>query len=295
MTRDDVATGRLLWQVTTRWRAAVDRAVAPLGLTHAQYVLLGSLYGVIRAGSRPSQRELADVAGLEPIYVSKLVRTLEGAGLLTRVEHPADTRAFQLSLTDRGADVIARALTIVHTLQDELTAPIGGTAGIRNRELVRTLKTLLDRPDRSEPMTQTPALTGQHIAEAQGAVRGLHDQILQGAGSASNEHITLRVVAVRGPWASRSALRDYLAGQPQLDLDHAAAGLLDDLERRGLISADDPVTLTKQGTDLLDRLTAAVREVTTRLYDGLAPDDLTMARQVLIEVTERANRLRQEI
>lgn len=296
MTDEDAATGRLLWQVTTRWRAAVDRAVAPLGLTHAQYVLLGSLYGLTQAGSRPSQRELADFAGLEPIYVSKLVRTLEGAGLLTRAEHPADPRAFQLSLTDKGADVIAQALTIVHNLQDELTAPIGGTRGIGNRELVRTLKTLLDPPDRSEPMTQTPVLTGQDIAEAQGAVRGLHEQLLRGAGSAPNEHITLRVVAVRGPWASRSALRDYLAGQPQLDLDHdAAAGLLDDLERRGLISADGPVTLTAQGTDLLDRLTAAVLEVTIRLYDGLAPDDLSVARQVLTDVTERANRLRQEI
>jgi len=143
MAYDDTATGRLLWQVTTRWRTAVDRAVAPLGLTHAQYALLGSLYGLTRAGRQPSQRELAEAAGLEPIYVSKLIRSLEAAGLVTRDAHPADTRARQLGLTDRGAEVILEAIKIVHSLQDELTAPIGGSSSERNRELIRTLRALL--------------------------------------------------------------------------------------------------------------------------------------------------------
>ncbi|MCP2324516.1 DNA-binding MarR family transcriptional regulator [Hamadaea flava] len=146
MAYDDTATGRLLWQVTTRWRTAVDRAVAPLGLTHAQYALLGSLYGLTRAGQQPSQRELADAAGLEPIYVSKLIRSLESAGLVTRDAHPADTRARQLGLTDHGTEVLLAAVKIVHALQDELTAPIGGSSSERNRELIRTLRALLGGP-----------------------------------------------------------------------------------------------------------------------------------------------------
>ncbi|MEV6968929.1 MarR family transcriptional regulator [Hamadaea sp. NPDC051192] len=146
MAYDDTATGRLLWQVTTRWRTAVDRAIAPLGLTHAQYALLGSLYGLTRAGQQPSQRELADAAGLEPIYVSKLIRSLESAGLVTRDAHPADTRARQLGLTDHGTEVLLAAVKIVHALQDELTAPIGGSSSERNRELIRTLRALLGGP-----------------------------------------------------------------------------------------------------------------------------------------------------
>ncbi|MEV0274406.1 MarR family transcriptional regulator [Hamadaea sp. NPDC050747] len=143
MAYDDTATGRLLWQVTTRWRTAVDRAIAPLGLTHAQYALLGSLYSLTRAGRQPSQRELADAAGLEPIYVSKLIRSLEAAGLVTREAHPADTRARQLGLTDQGTESFLAAVKIVHALQDELTAPIGGSGSERNRELIRTLRALL--------------------------------------------------------------------------------------------------------------------------------------------------------
>src|SRR5215468_8364647 len=94
----DVTTGYLLWRVATKWRAAVDRAVAPLGLTHAQYSVLASLYGLSRTGSRPSQRELADFTGLEPIFVSKLVRALEASGILVRDEHPSDPRAVSLRL-----------------------------------------------------------------------------------------------------------------------------------------------------------------------------------------------------
>src|SRR5918912_2258724 len=101
--------GYLLWRLTTRLRAAVDRALAPLGLTHAQYTLLASLYGFLRSGAQPSQRELSDWTGLEPIFVSKLARALEQAGLIERAEHPADTRAVQLRLTDQGTAVAERA------------------------------------------------------------------------------------------------------------------------------------------------------------------------------------------
>ena len=71
-----------------KWRVAVDRALAPLGLTHAQYSLLGSLLSMERSGVRPSQRQLADYTGLEPLYVSKLARALEAAGLLSATGIP---------------------------------------------------------------------------------------------------------------------------------------------------------------------------------------------------------------
>src|SRR5438445_10806427 len=104
--RDSSTTGSLLWRLTLKWRAAVDRAVTPLGLTHAQYVLLASLYGLSRTGQRPSQRELADYTGLEPMYISKLARALERNGLLERDPHPADPRAVQLRISARGLEVV---------------------------------------------------------------------------------------------------------------------------------------------------------------------------------------------
>lgn len=139
--------GFLLWRVAMKWRVAVDRAVAPLGLTHAQYSLLASLYGMVRVGERPSQRRLADHTGLEPIYVSKLVRALERSGLVERSGNPADTRAVQLTLTPSGTDVVVQAIAVVADLQEHLTESLGGTRSARTRALVRALEDLLTTPN----------------------------------------------------------------------------------------------------------------------------------------------------
>jgi DNA-binding MarR family transcriptional regulator len=102
--------GFLVWRLSMKWRVAVDRAVAPLGLTHAQYSLVASLYGMQRSGLRPSQRRLADHTGLEALYVSKLARALESAGLVERTRDPRDPRAVQLALTEQGREVTLRAI-----------------------------------------------------------------------------------------------------------------------------------------------------------------------------------------
>ena len=143
---------------------------------------------------------------------------------------------------------------------------------------------------------QPPPLTGQDIAEAQGAVRGLLDRILHSTGTTSEEYVTLRVVAFRGPWADRPALAGYLAAQPQLGLDEAGiTALLDRLQEGGLITEAGPVTLTAAGTDLHASLAAAVQQSTARLYAGFDGDDLAVAHRVLAGITQRANELRQDL
>ncbi|WP_405975436.1 MarR family transcriptional regulator [Streptomyces sp. NBC_00988] len=138
--------GFLVWRLSMKWRVAVDRAVAPLGLTHAQYSLVASLYGMQRSGLRPSQRHLADHTGLEALYVSKLARALESAGLVERTRDPRDPRAVQLALTEQGREVTRRAIKVVHGLLEQLLEPLGGLDSARARELSRDLTILLDTP-----------------------------------------------------------------------------------------------------------------------------------------------------
>ncbi len=138
--------GSLVWRLSLRWRTAVDRAVAPLGLTHAQYSVLASLHAITRSGARPSQRELADRTGMDAIYVSKLVRALEGNRLVARTTDPHDSRAVEVALTDEGRAVILPAIDRVIDLQDQLTAPLGGLESERCIELIETLQLLLDTP-----------------------------------------------------------------------------------------------------------------------------------------------------
>ena len=138
--------GFLVWRLSMKWRVAVDRALAPLGLTHAQYSLLGSLRDLGEQGRTPSQRELADHTGLEPLYVSKLARALESAGLVERTVDPGDVRARRLALTPAGRDAADRAIAIVGPLVDQLLAPLGGLAGTRTSAFSAELRLLLDVP-----------------------------------------------------------------------------------------------------------------------------------------------------
>ena len=143
--------GYLIWRLSMRWRAAMDRALAPMGLTQAQYSVLAPLYSMSRAGARPSQRELADLTGLDAVYISKLVRALEREGFVTRSPKAADPRAVELSLTEQGAAALQEAVKVVSELRQRLTEPLGGTAGARTAQLAEMLRQLLDAPETSSP------------------------------------------------------------------------------------------------------------------------------------------------
>jgi DNA-binding MarR family transcriptional regulator len=147
---ETATTGALVWRLSMKWRAAVDRAVMPLGLTHAQYVVLASLYGLSQTGARPSQRVLADFTGLEPVYVSRLARALQDGGLIGRTVAAADPRAVELTLTQHGVDVVVQAMSAVQELHEALLAPIGGPHGARNRTFRATLQRLLREQTRGE-------------------------------------------------------------------------------------------------------------------------------------------------
>jgi MarR family transcriptional regulator, organic hydroperoxide resistance regulator len=135
--------GYLVWRLSMKWRAAVDAAVAPLGLTHAQYSVLASLRGLAQGDHGPSQRELADHTGLDPIYISKLARALESTGLIARAPDVNDSRAVRLTITDEGVHVIDRAIVIVAGLLEQLTAPLGGTSSERSQALMDDLELLI--------------------------------------------------------------------------------------------------------------------------------------------------------
>jgi len=161
--------GYLVWHLSTKWRVAVDRALHGFRLTHAHYLVLGSLSEFSRGGAKPSQRELAEFAGLEVMYVSKLVRALERSGLLRRADHPDDPRAFQLELSARGADMVERAAAVMRELFDQLLRPIGGRTGKRHAALMRTLDALLEEadafnhryPTRAQEVSRRPSPRGR--------------------------------------------------------------------------------------------------------------------------------------
>jgi DNA-binding MarR family transcriptional regulator len=162
---ENATPGFLVWRLSMKWRVAVDRALAPLGLTHAQYSLVASLYGMHGDGHRPSQRRLADHTGLEALYVSKLARALEAAGIIDRTRDPADPRAVQLALTAEGREIARRAIRVVQGLLNQLLEPLGGLDGERTKAFSHELAILLDVP--LDPPSDNTHSTSEHSEKEQ--------------------------------------------------------------------------------------------------------------------------------
>jgi DNA-binding MarR family transcriptional regulator len=105
--------GFLLWHVTLRWQRAVTAALAPLGLTHVQFVLLASAWWLNSRGDEPNQLSVARQAGTDVKMTSEVLRKLEAKGLLVRTVDAADTRARRIRVTGRGGELARAAVTAV--------------------------------------------------------------------------------------------------------------------------------------------------------------------------------------
>ena len=117
--------GFLLWQVTRRWQRELGTALAPLGLTHVQFVLLAVVWW---AGEHdelaPTQRELAALARTDPMMTSQVLRTLEAKGLVERAGDAGDRRARRVSATAEGAELARRAIAVVEAADERFFAAV---------------------------------------------------------------------------------------------------------------------------------------------------------------------------
>jgi len=135
----DASPGFLLWQVTSLWQRAIRAALEPIGLTHVQFVLLVSVTWLEDAGVDVTQVRLAAHAKTDIMMTSKVVRTLEQKGLVTRQTHPTDTRAKAIGVTQAGRALAIQSIQVVEQADRQFFAVLGGEQG----EFIRTLQVLL--------------------------------------------------------------------------------------------------------------------------------------------------------
>ena len=109
----DDSPGFLLWKLTTLWRNRVLLALEPFGLTQTQYAILASLRWFEDHDQRPTQSLLVEHTKMDKMTLSKAIRRLEAAGLVSRRSAPRDARATQVRSTTRGQRVTARAVEAV--------------------------------------------------------------------------------------------------------------------------------------------------------------------------------------
>ena len=116
--------GLLLWRTTMRWQRVMTAALAPLDLTHVQFVLLASAMWLGRNGQPPNQVQLAAQAGTEAKMTSDVVARLEAKGLIARETDPHDSRAKVISITATGAAAAQRAIVAVETADAAFFEPV---------------------------------------------------------------------------------------------------------------------------------------------------------------------------
>ena len=105
--------GYLLGQVTMLWQRKQKKVLDPLGLTQTQFVLLAALGWLSKTSNAVTQVDIANQSNADRMMVSKVLRTLQEKGYITRHEHETDTRAKTIRLTNNGEAVLQKAIIAI--------------------------------------------------------------------------------------------------------------------------------------------------------------------------------------
>ncbi len=110
--------GYLLRQAQAASRLSMERALAGLGVTSPQFVVLTML----KAYPGLSGADLARVAILTPQTVNVIIRNLERDGAIRKTPHPVHGRVLQWTLTGRGTTLLAQCRRHAQALERRLSA-----------------------------------------------------------------------------------------------------------------------------------------------------------------------------
>lgn len=102
--------------------------LAPLGLTHPQYLVMLALW----EHSPRTVTDIGDALYLEPATLSPLLKRLEGAGLVSRERSTIDVRQLDVELTAAGAALRSEAEKVPHKIAAKLALPIKDLERIRD-------------------------------------------------------------------------------------------------------------------------------------------------------------------
>jgi DNA-binding MarR family transcriptional regulator len=108
----------LLRQAQAATRLAMERALAELGVTPPQFVVLTML----RAYPGLSGADLARVAMLTPQTTGVIIRNLERDGAIQKTPHPVHGRMLQWTVTRRGAALLDRCRRHAQAIERRLVA-----------------------------------------------------------------------------------------------------------------------------------------------------------------------------
>jgi DNA-binding MarR family transcriptional regulator len=119
----------LLRQAQAATRLTTERALADVGVTSPQFVVLTML----KAYPGLSGADLARVALLTPQTVGVIIRNLERDGAIRKTRHPIHGRVLQWTITRRGAALLDKCRRHVMAVERRLASGLT----TKNRMIVR--------------------------------------------------------------------------------------------------------------------------------------------------------------
>jgi DNA-binding MarR family transcriptional regulator len=114
------AVGFVLWRVMHRYVREVNRALAPLELTHLQFQTLALTAWLGRDGVAASQAEIGRAGDIQKMQISHMMKTLEQRALVARPRSSTDVRANSVTVTAAGLTALRAALPLVIEVQRRL-------------------------------------------------------------------------------------------------------------------------------------------------------------------------------
>lgn len=141
------AVGFIMWRVSRQYLRSIDRALAPLGLTHLKFHTLTLIAWLAKTEQAITQARLSEFSDIQPMQTSLIVRALEEAGLITRVRATTDTRTKLVELTADGWQTLKEALPIAVKQQTAFFGDVADPDG----DLLRLLTKLDTHAAQDEP------------------------------------------------------------------------------------------------------------------------------------------------
>ncbi|TDQ39480.1 MarR family transcriptional regulator [Thiopseudomonas denitrificans] len=107
-----------LAHVSRAWRAELDRRLVSTGLSQARWMVL--LHLIRNEGTPPTQRELADLIGIESPTLARTLDTLEGMNMVQRQSCGEDRRIKRVLLTEEAREIASEIEEISRQLRSEV-------------------------------------------------------------------------------------------------------------------------------------------------------------------------------
>ncbi len=121
MPYDEQRFPSLMAHLTRAWRSEMDRRLQATGLSQARWLVLWYLQ---RCDQPPTQRELADMLGIESPTLARTLDALEEKELVQRVPCTVDRRIKRVVLTKQAGKQIRAIEAIAASLRKEVFGDI---------------------------------------------------------------------------------------------------------------------------------------------------------------------------